>query len=333
MILILTTDAGDFSHPKFIDWLHFYKADYEILTGESIYEGKTSLIIENNQLFINGRNYTKDVNVVFNRRWLTTSELPAITNDNILNQGIKNTLSAELYELRNFLNCNLKNALWIPNIQNLNVNKISILQKAHELGIKLPKYIITNKKDKVLEFFETHKTIITKAIGNFPKNYIQNNFLVNPIYTKVISKDLIDQLPETFFMSIFQEYIPKYKEYRVLYFEGACLSVEIGTQENDFSIIDSRAKGDNKQEVRIQKAKLPRFYEKQIDLLMKSIGLNIGSIDVIENEKNEFFFLEVNPVGQISGYSLRGNLDFEKNIVEKMIKLDNEIEGQKQSIH
>ncbi len=29
MILILTTEAGDFSHPKFIDWLHYYKADYK----------------------------------------------------------------------------------------------------------------------------------------------------------------------------------------------------------------------------------------------------------------------------------------------------------------
>ena len=333
MILILTTEAGDFSHPKFIDWLDYYKADYEILTGEGIYKGKTSLIIEDNQLFINGRNYTTDVNVVFNRRWLTASELPTITTDSLLNQGIKNTLSAELYELRNFLNCNLKNALWIPNIQNLNVNKISILQKANELGIRSPKYIITNRKDDVLKFFKTHKTIITKAIGNFPKNYMQNNFLVNPIYTKVISQDLIDKLPETFFMSIFQEYIPKYKEYRVLYFEGACFSVEIGTQENDFSIIDSRAKEDPKNEVRIQKAKLPKFFEKQIDILMNNIGLNIGSIDVIENEKNEFFFLEVNHVGQISGYSLRGNLDFEKNIVKKMICIDHEIERQKQSVY
>ena len=172
MILILTTEAGDFSHPKFIDWLDYYKADYEILTGEGIYKGKTSLIIEDNQLFINGRNYTTDVNVVFNRRWLTASELPTITTDSLLNQGIKNTLSAELYELRNFLNCNLKNALWIPNIQNLNVNKISILQKANELGIRSPKYIITNRKDDVLKFFKTHKTIISRPLKKGFHNFV-----------------------------------------------------------------------------------------------------------------------------------------------------------------
>ena len=329
MILMLTTEAGDFSHPKFVDWLEYYKADYEILTGERIYSGKTSLHIKNNQLFINKRNYTADVNIVFNRRWLTASELPEITDDRMLNKGIKNTLSAELYELRNFLAYNLKNALWIPNIQNLNVNKLTILQKARELGLKVPSSIITNRKEEVIEFYNTHPTIITKAIGNFPRNYTNDNFLVNPIYTKVISKDLIERLPDTFFMSIFQEYIPKYKEYRVLYFEGTCFTVEILTQENDFSIIDSRAKKDDAGEVRIQKTKLPKFYEKQLNTLMKNIGLNIGSIDVLENESNELFFLEVNPVGQISGYSLRGNLDFEKTVVEKMIAINDEIEAKK----
>ncbi|MDR3273673.1 MAG: hypothetical protein LBT29_09350 [Flavobacteriaceae bacterium] len=28
MILVLTTEAGDFSHPCFIDWLNYYNADY-----------------------------------------------------------------------------------------------------------------------------------------------------------------------------------------------------------------------------------------------------------------------------------------------------------------
>lgn len=327
MILILTTEHGDFSHKRFIDWLEYYNADYEILTGESIYHGKTRLNITGNKLFINNRNYTDDVNVIFNRRWLTVNELPKIERDYNLNQSIVNTLSAELYELRNFLSCNLKKALWIPNIQNLNVNKITILQKAQEVGLQVPQYIITNKKVDVFEFHDKYHTIITKAIGNFPRNYSSNNFLINPIFTKIITKELIEKLPDIFFMSIFQEYIPKHKEYRVLYFEGTCYTVEILTQENDFSIIDSRAKKDDSSEIRIHKAKLPRLYEIKIAKLMKDIGLNIGCIDILENQNNELFFLEVNPVGQISGYSLRGNLDFEKNVVEKMIAIDHEIEA------
>lgn len=324
MILILTTEAGDFSHPKFIDWLRYYGADYEILTGESIYNGNVDIEIKENQLFVNNRNYTTDVNVVFNRRWLTSSELPTIDHCCLLNDSIKNTLSAELYELRNFLSYNLKNALWIPDIQSLNVNKITILQKAQEFGLRVPDYVITNKKEEAVNFINSQETIITKAIGNFPRNYIQDNLLVNPIYTKLISRELLEALPETFFVSIFQKYIHKYKEYRVLFFADAFFTVEILTQENDYSIVDSRAKKDDTSEIRIQKTNLPISYQKKLGEFMKSIGLNIGCIDIIESKNNEFYFLEVNPVGQISGYSLRGNLDFEKKVVEKMIVIDNE---------
>ena len=96
MILVLTSEAGDFSHLKFIDWLEYYQADYQILSGESIFRGETKLSLKNDELFINDRNYTKEVNVVFNRRWLTTSELPEITNDKDLNIGIIKTLSCRL---------------------------------------------------------------------------------------------------------------------------------------------------------------------------------------------------------------------------------------------
>ncbi len=324
MILILTTEAGDFSHPKFVDWLNYYDADYEILSGESIYRGDTSLTVKNGELIVNGRNFTNDVNVVFNRRWLTKSELPKINEDLFLNHGIKSTISSELLEFRNFLSYCLKKAFWIPDIQNTNVNKITILQEAKKIGLKTPVFIITNDKNELIHFYQEKKEIITKAIGNFPRNYAEDNFLINPIYTKNVTKEIIDKLPKTFFMSFFQEYISKKKEYRVLYFNNKCYSVELLTQENEYSKIDSRAKESDNSDIRLQKVELPIPFQKKIQHLMEKIGLNIGSIDILESPEGEFYFLEVNPVGQISGYSLRGNLNFEKEIVEQMIALDNE---------
>lgn len=329
MILILTTEAGDFSHPKFIDWLEHYHADYEILTGESVFYGRTRLNIVNNDIYINGRNYSKDVTVVFNRRWLTAKEVPVISENKLLNKGLKNTISSELYELRNYLYKNLKNTVWIPNLENLNINKINVLEIAKEVGLLVPNFIVTNQKKELTKFFNNHKSIVTKAIGNFPRNYVNKNFLLNPIYTKIVSKELIKKLPNIFFMSMFQEYIIKRAEYRVLYFGGKCYTVELLTQENDYSKVDSREKKDDTSEIRIQKSKLPSFYEKKIKNLMTRIGLNVGCIDVIESLNNGLFFLEVNPVGQISGYSERGNLGFEKTIVEKMIKIDNESRAKK----
>lgn len=62
-----------------------------------------------------------------NSKWASKIE-----SDYLLSQSIVITLSAELYELRNFLNWNLKKVVWTSKIKNLNVNKITILQKAEE---------------------------------------------------------------------------------------------------------------------------------------------------------------------------------------------------------
>lgn len=59
MILILTTEAGDYSHAPFIDWLEFHKADYLILTGEGILNGRYDVSYHNKNLYINKINITK----------------------------------------------------------------------------------------------------------------------------------------------------------------------------------------------------------------------------------------------------------------------------------
>lgn len=326
MILVLTTEAGDYSHGKFIDWLEYYEADYMILTGESILSGKTEVYIDDQfNLFINSRNLTKEVKIVLNRRWLTSQELSPNLNNKQLNNSISNTLISELYDFRNFLEKNLKNSIWFPKVQKLNVNKLSILQSAKNIGLNIPRSIVTNSKPKLDVFFDScNQNIITKAIGNFPKFYLQDDIAINPIYTKKISENVLDKIPEKFFVSIFQENIVKKIEYRILYFHSKCYAVGILSQENTISQLDSREGGSINQEIRLVKSKIPETLEKLIIDFMSDIDLNIGCLDIIETINGEYFFLEVNPVGQISGYSYRTNLNFEKIIVQELIKIDNE---------
>lgn len=321
MILVLTTEAGDFSHLRFVDWLNYYNADYFILTGESIFTGRNKLTLIDNQLFINDINLTKEVNVVFNRRWLTTIELPKISEDKILNNDIKINLSREINELLDFLNINLSNALWIPNLKSTMVNKLAVLETAKNIGIDIPYYLVTNQKYKLLDFLQKHKQVITKAISNFKKLSTSDNILINPIYTKIVTSDLAERLPDTFFMSMFQQYIPKEKEYRVLFFNDQFYTAELLTQENDFSTIDSRKVDKKDSDIRIIKSDLPNEVKTKLDLLMHKLNLNIGCIDLIKYQ-NRYYFLEVNPVGQIEGYSTRANLNFEKQVVEFMIEYD-----------
>ncbi len=53
--------------------------------------------------------------------------------------------------------------------------------------------------------------------------------------------------------------------------------------------------------------------EEKIDLLMKSFDLNCGSLDFIKSG-NEFYFLEINPIGQFLGLSFKCNYNLEIEI-------------------
>ncbi len=52
---------------------------------------------------------------------------------------------------------------------------------------------------------------------------------------------------------------------------------------------------------------------------MDKLDLNCGSIDMIVNTKNEFIFLEVNPVGQFGMVSEPCNYFLEKKVAEFLL--------------
>ena len=66
--------------------------------------------------------------------------------------------------------------------------------------------------------------------------------------------------------------------------------------------------------------KLPGELEAKLDSLMKNLNLNSGSIDIIKTVKDEYIFLEVNPVGQFVGYGVPTNYYLEKKVAEWLIK-------------
>ncbi len=324
MILILTTEAGDYSHYTFIDWLTHLGADYFILSGEGIYNGRHSVSYNEGDLFVDGINFSKKVNVVLNRRFLTTSRMPELyARDSKLNQGLKRNVVNEIYEFHDFLPY-INNAYWIPNRNATFVNKLNVIKKASKVGLKVPPFIVTNSKDDLLKFKEKHDKIITKAIGNFQPIWTkEKDYLIRSFLTKEVTNKLLRSLPERFCLSLFQQLILKKDEYRILYFEGNFFSAKLLSQENDSTKIDSRKQNNNEEEpLRIVKSDIPLKEKKQISDLMDSLNLNIGCIDLIRSTRNQWFFLEVNPVGQISGYSKRANLNFEKFVVEQMIKKD-----------
>jgi hypothetical protein len=292
------------------------------MSGESILKGEADFTVIDGSIMYDGINITKETSCVLYRRWFTQSKFN-LSEDKVLNSTLSNTMYFEIQEIKHFLFNNLKSAKWYPNPYSINVNKLSVLELAKNF-IDVPDYIVTNCKKDLIKFYQKHNgEVVTKAIGNFSPIYSSNGFIVNPIYTKELSIDVINKLPDKFPMSFIQKKITKILEYRVFYLNRKIYPTAILSQENKLTQIDSR-----KNDLDIESKLVPSIIDPETEYkliqLMDTLQLNIGSIDLLHSVDDKLYFLEVNPVGQIGGYSRRSVNDIERIIAQNLLQIDNE---------
>lgn len=324
MILILNSDTGDFSHIEIINWLEFYNADYLVLTGESLMRGNVKFEYTIDDIFLNGISL-KNISVVLYRRWQYPYQFQ-ISKDKILNEAIVSNLFNESIEIRNLLFEELKDAVWFPSPKRVAINKLLMLKEAKRVGLRVPDTIVTTEKKQLIRFVKSHNNrVITKAIGNYLPVTSSDGTTFNPIFTKIINiDDIRASTASTFSNSLFQEYLPKAFELRIFYFNNKFFSTALMSQHNEITQIDSRVT-ENLRGSKLVPYKLPRNIEKQLISFLKNVELNTGSIDMIVTPDGDFYFLEINPVGQIAGYSRRTGQCMERFIAEQLIKIDERV--------
>lgn len=322
MILLLTSESGDLSHIEIVNWLEYFRADYMIITGESFLRGDVNFVYKDDVIICNGRNLTKEVSVVFYRRWLYPSNV-VLTKDSLLNKTLLRNLYNETLEVCDFLSSHLKNAIWIPSYQSVCVNKLAVLNYANKVGLLIPKTIVTTSKKELLSFVKKCKNgCITKAIGNYTNIKSDKGLWAKPIYTKEVDTDFItNKCPSQFSISLFQENIPKCLELRIFYFMGVFYTVSIISQNSSLTSTDSRISKEDDFST-IAPYNLDSRICDKLRNLFSLLKLNTGSVDMVLTPENKYVFLEINPVGQFGGYSRRAGLNIEKEIVKKLIKFD-----------
>ncbi len=322
MILILTSESGDLSHLEIVNWLEYYKANYLVVTGESIIRGAVDFTYSSLEgIIYKGKPLRKQVSAVYYRRWVFPSEFN-LCQDKILNHSLVSNLFNEAIEIRNLLFYELKDAKWYPSPQVASVNKLQILDMARTVGLRVPATIVTNKKEDLLEFYsKCNEEVVTKAIGNYSVIVTSDQMLYNPIYTRKLNINDLPKIPDLFVSTLFQECIDKSFELRIFIFEEHFYTTALMSQQHERTKIDSRIT-QNFKGSKLVPYDLPDDIKVKLNSLFNLVGLNIGSVDMIVSAQGEFYFLEVNPVGQISGYSRRACLNIEKDIVERLIEID-----------
>lgn len=301
MILIFS-ERTDSSTNNVIDWIDFYKKDW-IRVNEN---EKLNFRIFRNEIILEINNKSFNFSQI-ESVWFRRSVLKLVPIKKSLS-FLKNYLEEEKFWYEDYLIYKLKEKKNIGITKfHMSVNKLIVNETARKIGLKTPDFYLVNRKDDI----PNNKRLITKTInGNSLIYYSQKT--VSQLFTKEISS--VDA-PDNFNTSYLQDYVTKKYELRVFYFKGDIWTTAIFSQTNSKTKIDFR-NYDWKNPNRTVPYILPLDIKKKIDELMKCLDLDTGSIDLIVNTDYEYFFLEVNPVGQFGMVSNPCNFKIEKKIAQ-----------------
>ena len=310
MILILS-ENDDVSTDKVCFWLNYYKAEY-IRTNSYInaYDIIGNVKFENDtlefELIINGQSYNlSEITTIWCRRGYISFIYPAIEdinyNDNEIYKQVKKHINNELNTLERFFEHVIEQKFHINNPNHYNSNKLIALHLAQKHGLKIPETLITKSSQKIKDFFETQKTVITKNIQDV-LNVREKDFSLGHCHREIFAEDIRNH---DYFYSLFQRKIGIKYELRIFFLFDKYYSHAKIAYNNDLS--------------RITPFKLPNKIEKKLQALMYDLKLQSGSIDMIVDEKDDYYFLEVNPVGQFDYLSGFNNYLIEREIAKTLM--------------
>ncbi|MGJ8665178.1 MAG: grasp-with-spasm system ATP-grasp peptide maturase [Patiriisocius sp.] len=319
MILIISQSHNEPSTDNVIDWIDYLNMSVKRINGIDFYKN-LEINIDNEKSYLKIKNIPLEkIKVIWFRRWITRENVKDIFIENKqsdrLRQRINTFLKNEFNELASFFFEWIPKEILFERIFDKDINKLSVIYKASELGLEIPKTFIGTKKNDFKELLKKQKLIV-KAISNAPTFDVDNETFVG--YTEKIKK-IPSELGDFFAPSLVQNLIEKKYEIRAFLLNNTFYSMAIFSQKDKQTSLDFRKYNwDNPN--KMTAFKLPASIEDKLLKLAKHFQLNTCSFDLIKTIDNRYIFLEVNPGGQFGMVSHPCNYFLEKKIAEKLIQ-------------
>lgn len=244
-----------------------------------------------------------------------------IMGDKKSDKDIRNYIYSEQYGLFEAVYSAIEKNRWLNNWENSSIGKYKQLLIAQNIGLKIPNSAIVNTKKQMLEFVEQNANVIIKPIQDMSPIEIDGNHYFQ--YTKSLKNKDIRKLKKTFFPCLLQKEIDKNLEIRVFYIDGRFYSMAICSAFDKQTKMDFRRYNDSYPN-RVIPYCLPLEIEQKLNSFMMAMSLNCGSIDLILDTIGDYYFLEVNPVGQFGMVSFPCNYYLEREIASFLIQKTNE---------
>jgi glutathione synthase/RimK-type ligase-like ATP-grasp enzyme len=188
-------------------------------------------------------------------------------------------------------------AKWINPLTGLHRARIKLQQLilAKSLGFNVPKTIVSNKPSEILDFIKKVENVSTKSLDE--PNF-QTDKYVYPLFNRKLEKEFIETNSQYIEScpTLFQEYIEKKSDIRVVVIGTNIFSFEIFSQENELSIEDFR--GVSPSNLRHEQIILPSSLQNLILTYVCQQNLIYSSLDFVRAKDDKYYFIENNPNGQ-----------------------------------
>lgn len=326
MIFIISRNL-EASTNNVIGWLLSYGVSFERINFGDFFNHdipfSLSLTPKGRVLQIDDRIYTeKDIknSVIWFRKTETMSRVKNSKSFNNLYPGIAKHVDKEFMAFTDSFSLFFHDAHWLCDPRLIYLDKMYVLSKAQQCGLQIPSTLLTNNK-KILENFEVGKSKITKCIrdGLSVELPDKKRYLLS---TVPLTNNQIHDLPDVFFPSTVQSYIDKYIELRIFFIGNEFFTTAIFSQNSERTRIDFRLYVIDNKPCRMSPFNLPDEIKDKLSNLMREIGINTGSIDMIVSDGGGYYFLEVNPYGQYGHMGDACNYMIDKTIADYLVKND-----------
>lgn len=313
MLLIISETHDGFTN-EVCEWLKYFGLNFLRINSEDAVEVKYINLYENEiNLIINS---TIDINLSHIKLvWYRMGYIDFLGKYKLANKhlnGYEIFLNYEATKLNQFVLNSLKEKTVLCNLNSILVNKLDYLIAAVKCGLKVPETIITSYRTIAEKFLVKSKAIV-KPIGESMSIFDKKHSYYT--YTNNIIKSDLNQ--STTFPSLFQSKIDKWIEIRIFFLENFFFSMAIFSQSNNKTSTDYR-NHDFDTMNRMVPFKLPNYIKKKIKKLIKIKKVSTGSIDMIIDNNNNYYFIELNTVGNIEMVSKNCNYSIEKIIAENL---------------
>ncbi|MCB0631593.1 MAG: hypothetical protein R2824_24045 [Saprospiraceae bacterium] len=295
MILILT-DRNDIHADRVIEEIRKYDLSY-IRFNLDVDSLKTTIVIfENNYWKVkteNGQFNSKDISCVWCRR--TYVEL-------LLEESYDHSPSFRIWKgewNKTLLGIyvDLANVPWLNPYRNAYSaeNKYRQIALAKSLKLKMPVTIVSNDRDELLGFARKHEKVVIKLMHQ--DFYKTGDEKYKGLYVNIISPDELQDFKTIGENPIvLQKYIKKKFEVRYTVVGEKHFVCKIDSQKSSIANIDWRRYDLPNTPHSIVNP--PDDIRVKVNLMMKEFGLEYGALDFIVTPEDDWYFLEINSMGQ-----------------------------------